>query len=259
MDQQYKFTVVVVEDEELILNNVVKKIHEADLGFMVTGIATDGKSALELIEREPPDVILTDIRMPVMDGLAFLKAIASRFPYIKKIVISGHDDFAYAQQAIKYDVTDYLLKPLKMDELKAALTRIEIMLGAEKNILQQNKLAISCNAYTAEEIVKKVELYIRENYSSDINFDKIAQEYNFSSSYLSKIFTKYFGANPSKYLILLRINKAKHLLLSEKELSVKEVGERVGYPDQFYFSRIFKNVTGVSPAIFKTTGSKQAF
>lgn len=260
MDRECSFTIIVVEDEELILNNVVKKIHEADLNFTVTGVATDGKAAIEMVEKEPPDVIITDIRMPVMSGLDLLKSISTRFPYIKKIVISGHDDFAYAQQAIKYDVTDYLLKPLKLDELKTALTRIKIMLENEKNLMQQSKLANSSyHVYTAEEIVKTVELYIREHYSSDINFDRIAQEYNFSSSYLSKIFTKYFGENPSKYLILLRINKAKHLLLSEKELSVKEVGERVGYPDQFYFSRIFKNVSGVSPAIFKATGSKQAF
>lgn len=257
MDQECKFKIVVVEDEELILNNVVKKIHEADLDFVVTGTATDGMAALNLIEKEPPDVILTDIRMPVMDGLDLLKAVSSRFPYIKKIVISGHDDFTYAQKAIKYDVTDYLLKPLKMDELKAALTRIEIILKAEKNILQQSKLANSYNTYTAEEIVKKVELYIRENFVSDINFDKIAQSYNFSSSYLSKIFTKYFGENPSKYLLLLRINKAKHMLLSEKSLSIKEVGERVGYPDQFYFSRVFKNVTGMSPVSFKAMDQRQ--
>lgn len=253
MDKEHQFTVVVVEDEELILHNIAKKIQESGLGFVVSGTATDGKAAIDVIEQTLPDVVVTDIRMPVMNGLEILKLTSVKYPYMKKIVISGHDDFKYAQQAIKYDVSDYLLKPLKTAELTAALTRIKIMLENEKKLAQESKLGNVNHIFTAEEIVKTVELYIRENYTSDINFDKIAQSYNFNSSYLSKIFTKYFGENPSRYLILLRMNKAKHLFVSEKELSVKEVGERVGYPDQFYFSRIFKNVTGVSPAYFKTT------
>jgi two-component system, response regulator YesN len=259
MDGENQFTVVVIEDEELILHNIAKKIQESGLGFVVSGTATDGTAALEIIEQVLPDVVVTDIRMPVMDGLELLKQISVKYPYMKKIVISGHDDFKYAQQAIKYDVSDYLLKPLKITELTASLTRIKFMLENEKKITHQNKLGnTGGHIYTAEEIVKTVELYIRENYASDINFDKIAQSYNFNSSYLSKIFTKYFGENPSKYLILLRINKAKHLLAAERDLSVKDVGERVGYPDQFYFSRIFKNVTGVSPAYFKAVNSRKS-
>lgn len=257
MDGERQFTVVIAEDEELILNNIAKKIQESALGFLVSGTATDGKAAIDVIEKALPDVLVTDIRMPVMDGLELLKVITAKFPYMKKIVISGHDDFKYAQQAIKYDVCDYLLKPLKTSELTSTLTRIKIMLENEKKISQQNKLGNpGSHVPSAEEIAKTVELYIRENYSSDINFDKIAQGYNFNSSYLSKIFTKFFGENPSKYLILLRINNAKHLLLTEKDLSIKEVGEMVGYPDQFYFSRIFKNVTGVSPAYFKAINTK---
>ncbi|HEY5562717.1 MAG TPA: helix-turn-helix domain-containing protein [Clostridiaceae bacterium] len=71
------------------------------------------------------------------------------------------------------------------------------------------------------------------------------------SSYLSKIFTKYIGENPLKYLTTLRVNKAKHLLINNKDLSVKEIGELVGYMDPFYFSRVFKGVTGKCPASYK--------
>lgn len=246
------YKVIVVEDEPLILNSIIKKITSMDMGFQIVGGSEDGKSALELVERYTPDVLVTDIRMPIMDGLELLKIISTKYPYIKKIVISGYDDFKYAQQALKYEIADYLLKPLKNEELLEAFNRIRISLDAQRNMLTQNILKLKDNYdYSSEEIAHMVELYIKENYTQDINFDLISQNFKFNSSYLSKIFTKHIGENPSKYLMSLRINKAKHLLKNNMQLSIKEIGEIVGYPNQFYFSRIFKSVMGKSPAGFR--------
>jgi len=229
------YKVIVAEDEPLILNSIVKKI-----------------TALELVEKHSPDVLVTDISMPIMDGLELLKIISSKYPHIKKIVISGYDDFKYAQQALKYEAADYLLKPLKNEELFEAFNKIRISLDAQKNTLKQNILQLRDNyAYSTEEIAHLVEIYIKENYTQEINLDLISQSFNFNSSYLSKIFTKHIGENPSKYLMSLRINKAKHLLLNNKELSIKDIGEVVGYPNQFYFSRIFKSVLGKSPGSYR--------
>lgn len=136
------------------------------------------------------------------------------------------------------------MKPLKIKELTDVLTEKRFILGNERKLLKQNVIDHKKGkSHSSEEIAKKVELYIKENFSSDIYFDLIAQNFNFNSSYLSKIFTKYIGENPLKYLTTLRINKAKHLLINNKELSVKEIGKLVGYLDPFYFSRVFKGVT----------------
>jgi YesN/AraC family two-component response regulator len=252
MKDNLKYKVIVAEDELLILNNIVKKISALDIGFEVVGTADDGKTALELVEKYSPDVLVSDIKMPIMDGLELFKIISSKYPHIKKIIISGYDDFKYAKLALKYEAIDYLLKPLKTPELKDAFYKIRISLDAQRSRLKQNVLQLNDNyAYSSEEIAHLVELYIRENYTQDINFDLISQKFNFNSSYLSKIFTKYVGENPSKYLISLRLNKAKYLLKSNKELSIKDIGEAVGYPNQFYFSRIFKTVVGKSPACYR--------
>ena len=246
------YKVIVAEDEPLILNSIVKKITALDIGFQVVGTSEDGKTALELVEKHSPDVLVTDISMPIMDGLELLKIISSKYPHIKKIVISGYDDFKYAQQALKYQAADYLLKPLKNEELFEAFNKIRISLDAQRNTLKQNILQLRDNyAYSTEEIAHLVEIYIKENYTQEINLDLISQSFNFNSSYLSKIFTKHIGENPSKYLMSLRINKAKHLLLNNKELSIKDIGEVVGYPNQFYFSRIFKSVLGKSPGSYR--------
>ena len=137
MENENIFRVIVAEDEELILNNTVKKIHQTGLGFEVIAAVQNGKLALDKIEEYSPDVLITDIRMPVMDGLELIKIVALNFPYIKTIIISGYSEFEYAKQAIKYGVKDYLLKPLESEELKAALIKIKISLEADADFLQR--------------------------------------------------------------------------------------------------------------------------
>ena len=105
--------------------------------------------------------------------------------------------------------------------------------------------------YSPEEIVNFIELFIKENFSQEINLNSLAKRFNFNASYLSKIYKKYREEPPMKYLQNLRINKAKYLLLNNSELEIKTIGELVGYPDQFYFSRIFKLLTGKSPTEFR--------
>lgn len=258
MENEIVYKVVVAEDEELILNSIVKKIHNTHMGFKVVGAAQDGKEALEYIDRLSPDILFTDIRMPVMDGLELIRTVNSRYPHIFKVVLSGFHEFEYAQQALKYEVKDYLLKPLKKEVLVETLSRIRICLDAQKNLLKQNILLLKDNyIYSPEEVAHMVEQYIRENYTHEINLDLIAQNFKYNSSYLSKIFTKHIGENPSKYLITLRINKAKHLLVNEKNLTVKEIGEMVGYPNQYHFSHIFKICTGKSPVNFREDAARQ--
>ena len=104
---------------------------------------------------------------------------------------------------------------------------------------------------TPEELVKAVELYIRTNYKNEITLENIAKSLNFSPDYLSRIYKKSTGQSPLKYLILLRINEAKRLLTINLDLDIKTIGELVGYSDQYYFSRIFKNQTKYYPSEYR--------
>jgi YesN/AraC family two-component response regulator len=243
--------VVVAEDEELILNDIIKKIQQIDPVFMVVGAAQNGKQALEMVEECSPDLLLTDIRMPVIDGLELLKNISLNYPYIKTIIVSGYSEFEYAKHAIKYGVTDYLLKPLEPEELRKALTKIRISLEAEACFLN-NKIAKNVPGdKSPDEIAAMVIQFIKENFTHNINLNSLAENFNFNASYLSKLFKKYYDETPVRYLANLRIHEAKHLLRSRPELDIKSVGELVGYSDPFYFSRIFKHITGKSPSEYR--------
>ena len=245
-----KYTVIVAEDEELLLNNLVQKIQKADPDFQVAGTAQTGDQALALVEQFSPDLVVTDIRMPVMDGITLLARVREQFPFTKFIITSGFSDFEYARKAITLKASDYLLKPVDPDELKEALTKIKKEFQIAGNDYEEIFNAQTA-ALTPSQIADLLKDFIVNNYSEDINLNLIADNLNYSPSYLTKIFCQVYDCTPSRYLINLRMNHAQRLLLHEPGLSIKQIGEMCGYHDQGYFSRIFKKYTGKSPLEFR--------
>lgn len=125
------YRIMVVDDEEEIRIGIIKKIDWESNGFEVVGDAENGQEALEKAEKLQPDVIMTDIKMPFMDGLELGKRLAESMPSTKIIVFSGCDDFEYAHQAIKINVIEYVLKPINSIELVEVLKRLKEQLDRE--------------------------------------------------------------------------------------------------------------------------------
>lgn len=244
--QIYKY--IVAEDEPLIRHNMLKKIASLGLPVEPAGEAGDGKAALELAETNFPHFVLTDIRMPVMDGLELARCLYKMLPKTKCIIFSGFDDFKYAQEALKYDVSGFLLKPIKVDELKDALQRVIVQLDAE----HQQQSLIDAQGLPPEKLNALMVEYLRTNYRTEIALSRLAKQFGFSSEYLTKIFKKFSGETPLKYITKLRIDTAKQILVQEPEMEIRSVGEYVGYPDAFYFSRVFKSNTGDYPSEYRT-------
>lgn len=125
------YRIILVDDEEEVRQSIKKKINWEEAGFHVAGDAENGQEALEQVEALEPDLILTDIRMPFMDGLSLAERVRQKYPSIKIVIFSGYDDFEYAKQAIKLNVTEYILKPVNVEELTAILKRIKTNLDEE--------------------------------------------------------------------------------------------------------------------------------
>lgn len=125
------YRILLVDDEEEVRKSIIKKIGWQDAGFQVVGDAENGEDALEKIEQLEPDLVLTDIRMPYMDGLMLAEKIRQKYPSMKIIIFSGYDDFEYAKMAIKLNVTEYILKPVNVEELTAILNKIKRNLDEE--------------------------------------------------------------------------------------------------------------------------------
>ena len=126
------YKVFLVEDEIVTREGIRDNVDWKSAGFEFCGEAPDGEIALPLIETAQPDLLITDIKMPFMDGLQLCEIIRERMPRVKIIILSGHDEFNYAQAAVKLGVTEYLLKPLSALDLRNALQRIASVLHQER-------------------------------------------------------------------------------------------------------------------------------
>lgn len=251
MNHAFKIKTIVVEDESLIRRNISKKISELNPNFNVIGEAMNGQEALKMIEKDIPQLVITDIQMPIMNGLELAKNIFFAYPNTKIVILSGHHEFEYARQAINYRVEDYLLKPITTENLRSLLGKMELTLKGDLDSLSQFASSMS-DKISPEELVESVKLFIKENYKKDLSLKDIASELNFTVDYLGKIFKKHTNESPIKYLTRLRINEAKRILSTDLNMEIKTIGKVVGYQDQYYFSRVFKTNTGYYPSEYRS-------
>ena len=245
------YKIVIAEDEELQLNSLVKKVEKFCPGFTVVGTAQTGSQAYKLICEKAPDILISDIRMPVMTGIELMEKARIMFPELQFIIISGFSEFEYARSAIRLQVSDYLLKPVETEDLQKALNKIRLKLQERA---QEESAAFNGDSEnkTAEQVAFAVIEYLQHHYNEEVNLNQIASALHYSPSYLTKIFVQQYDTTPSKYMISLRMQKAQQLLAHNPELSVRQIGETVGYPEQGYFSRIFKKYVGVSPLEYRS-------
>lgn len=248
--RNYKY--LVAEDERLIRQNLIKKTTRLNLPLELSGEAANGMEAIQLIEKNCPDIVITDIIMPKCDGLELTEYLYKNHPAVKVVILSGYNDFNYAQKAIRFSVKDYLLKPTTPEALSATLQKLLITLQTESEDLQVNSSTLE-----QKDIFELLEKYLQENFKQEISSQELASKFGFTSEYLGKIFKKYSGMTPSKYLTRLRMNEAKRLLISHPDMEIQKIGELVGYKDSFYFSRAFKSYTDIQPSEYRNQKTDQ--
>lgn len=244
----YRYKYIVIEDEPLIRKNVIKKIEELNLPIDFCGDAANGMDGILLINKVLPEIIVTDIRMPVTSGLEVAKYVKENHPNSKVIILSGYSDFSFAQQAIQYGVSDYIIKPSKTEALKEALENVLIHFDAKN---EQIKANIDSRGLSQEQLTHLMEEYLKANYKEDFSLSEMAAFIGFSLEYLGKVFKKTHGKSLSQYLALLRINEAKNLLAHHPELDIQQIGSLSGYKNAYYFSKKFKQHTGYTPSEYR--------
>ena len=127
------YTLLLVDDEEDVIEVIERKVSWEQIGFHVVGHAGNGFKALEMMEDMQPDVVMTDIRMPYMDGLELCSNIRQRFPATKLLLFTGFDDFEYAKEAVHLEIEEYILKPLNLAEITEVFKKIKTKLDDELN------------------------------------------------------------------------------------------------------------------------------
>ncbi|MGQ7280674.1 response regulator [Brevibacillus thermoruber] len=125
------YTLLLIDDEEDVREGVVREIDWQAYGFAVVGTAENGQEALEKMERSVPDIVVTDIKMPFMDGLELAAVVKERYPTVKIVILTGFDEFEYARKAVKLQIDEYVLKPFSAGELIDALLKVRARLDEE--------------------------------------------------------------------------------------------------------------------------------
>lgn len=268
--------ILVVDDEYVVRMGIRTIIQRSEKDWVVTGEAVDGIDAIEQIEKEAPDVVITDIRMPEMDGIELTKQIAIKYPHILVIIISGYAEFEFAQEAVRIGAIDYILKPTKPEILLEILNRAQKVIDdreakrqEEENLRRELELLrkelkvreADTYEYSIEDRSKKgsqhrkvIELaieYMKQNYAQDLTLKHMSDVLCMNHSYFCNLFRQETGRSFSKYLTEIRIEKAKEFLISRVDLKSYEVADLVGYKDSKYFCQIFKKMVGVTPTEFR--------
>lgn len=243
---------VIVEDEPLVRQGLVLAVDWAAMDCVVAGEAADGMEGMEVIRRTEPDFVLTDVRMPRMDGIRMIAALRQEGCRAEFLILTAYSDFEYAHSALKLGVTDYLLKPYEEDsELEAAVDKIRRRLAersaqsAEPSLFRFDLEKGAKSKYIEEAIA-----YIRAHYAEELSVNGCAEAISLSEGYLSRLFKKETGYTFSAYLAAYRIHVAMRLL-RDHHMKVYEVAPQVGYADTNYFSTLFKKSVGISPGEYQ--------
>ncbi len=377
---------LIAEDEPPIARSIKSMIERLDHQFIVSALAQDGESALRLMDERPFDLVFTDIRMPMMDGLSLLEAIKARWPDTLTVVISGYGTFEYSAAALRAHALDYLLKPVQEDEMRQLLARlkleheararrklqrlmaaglnqvqqseaepgeqavlvalfiapaegfwdeldleallqellgelesftwvfmgeapkervvlledrpgmVELMTYAHEYILGRSAARVDCACTgdgvplsetratlrrlrdvarraegrfallpqdemgepdlpeSARQLAAQVRRHIDEHFGQHITNQVLSDAFGYVPSYIALLFRKAYGLSPSDYLGEVRLERAKALMTEQPGLMVKEVAERVGFKNQYHFSKAFKKKTGLWPTDYIKKG-----
>ena len=245
--------VLVVEDEEMIRKGIVLAVDWAALDCVVVAEAANGEEALEAVERYQPTLIITDLKMPKMDGLEMLTRLREQGNRAFVIILTAYDSFSYAQTALRLGAVDFLLKPFHDGELEQAVNRLRSRLEAADGGESRPSLLPELKKGDKSRYVLEAMDYIGAHYGdSSLTVGEIAKAMDLSEGHLSHVFKKETDYTLLGYLTRYRMHKAMELLRGSR-MKVYEVAEQVGYRDITYFSSAFKKAVGVTPSEYQDT------
>ena len=247
---------LITDDEYYIVQGLVGMIDREELGIDNIFTAYSAQQAYDILRKEQVDLMLLDIEMPKETGLELLERLRNERLQKITIVLSGHQRFDYAREAINYHCFNYLLKPIGKQSLNQELSRAISFVRSLRERPQparESDVKVAGTAVKATDngFVQAVRSYIRDHLAdADINRVKIAEAMHLNPDYLSYCFHKEFNTTLTAYITSKRMDQAKYLL-KNSSLSIAEIAEQVGIPNISYFYRSFKKVTGKTPQQYR--------
>ncbi|MCZ8511900.1 response regulator [Paenibacillus filicis] len=244
----------IVDDDRQVIRGLSSQIPWQALQAECVGEGLDGEQGIELVRASNPDILITDIYMPEMNGIDMIRSLRKDGYAGKIIILSGYTDFEYAREALRLQVDDYLTKPISLTTLQNVLSKLVAALQEEAHKREEReKLESKLRLYEPPEAgegpkgewkkhkptVDFMLQYIHEHYAKDITLAGLAEQVFISRNHLNEIFKKATGETFHFYLTKVRMEQAKRLIL-EGKWHIYEIANKVGYTNVPYFSTAFK-------------------
>lgn len=253
---------LLIADDEIAIRRGLVSLPWREIGIERVYEAENGILAKEILQNESVDIVISDIKMPGMTGLELAEYVNDYNLDTAVILLTGFSDFSYAQNAIRNGVADYMLKPLRPNDILRTVSdiirRLEQQRYQEKVVRQYEREANSVDLGTqishhfrgVNEQTAEILQDMAKHFTQDISLNSMAEKYHFSAAYLSRMIRKETGFSFSELLIGMRLMEAA-LYLKDDKIKIGLIGEKAGFKDYRYFSQVFKKVFCVSPGEFR--------
>ena len=275
--------VMITDDEPYIVKGLAAIIRELKTPFTELAESYDGFEALEKMPDFKPDLLITDIKMPEMDGFELIRRSREAGLCRRFVILTGFSEFEYARKAVRSQVIDYLLKTVQRSELEVLLNKIAKRISEERaagagagNLNGSGSVNGSCGVSGSggvsesggtggvsesdganelfsldnrSDLMRKALDYIHLHYASSITLDAVSQEIWMHPNYFSSFFKREMGITYHNYLTKYRVEKSKQILTGGR--SISETASMTGFADKRHFFKVFKKVTGMTPGQYR--------
>ena len=236
---------VLLVDVEIMIREGFKRLFDWEAhDCEVVGEAADGMEALAQIDALRPDIVIMDINIPIMSGLKVIQVSRIKHPKIAYVIVSGYDDFSYCQQALRLQITDYILKPVDYEEFGICIDNLKISLY-EQRMAEEHE-----PKEQGERVIIGITRYLQEHLEEEVSLSVLAEEFHLNPQYISQLFKNEIGVGFLAYLTNIRMEKAKKLLLSTS-FPIAEIAQKTGYGDYRVFTKVFKKAEGITPSQYR--------
>ena len=246
------YKLIIIDDDSLMLRHFVSGYDWASMGFDVCASFTAAEEGLDYLKNNQVHAIITDIKMPNISGLDLASVCHELYPDMPLILLSAFSNFEYARQAIKYNVIDYVLKPIGDDDLKGALAKLKEYLDKTQlsKAVEKNDMSISEINENASMNMVQIKQYIADNLSSNLSVNDVANHAMINPKYFSFYFKKHTGMDFSNYIKNARLEKACELLVNS-EIKVSTIANMVGYKVTSPFFKYFSDKYAMTPTEYR--------
>jgi two-component system response regulator YesN len=251
---------LILDDDIQIREGLEQGIDWKSAGFEEVRSVGDGVTGLRLAREMVPDIVLSDVRMPGMDGLEFLRALKGMFPRIKVVLISGYDDFEYLQKAVRYHADAYELKPVKIRRLLSLIGELKAGMGAEEDLPRgegrcgpghgPGPLPEQSFSGTYSPRIRRAIDYVNSHPAADLSARNLGALLGISPNYFSALFKQETGTSFNGFVNRVRLENAAYFL-EHTDGRISEIAASIGFRDVVYFSQVFRKTYGCCPSRYR--------